>query len=175
MDSFIDKITHRFGTNDVIKANSEAEARELEAARAQMAEYDNLLSEMRRLNLKSVETNEVTNQLVAASIEKIEAIQVGQSKESGRDYRKEFDDITEALNDQQDFFHKESVRVYRNVQAAVVEELKLQTEALSVQNKELEKKIKGVKPIAIISLVFNGITMAAIVTYVILSIIGVSF
>lgn len=175
MDSFIDKIAHRFGTNDVIKANAEAEARELEAARAQMAEYDKLLTEMRRLNLKCVETNEITNQLVAASVEKLESYQAKSSKENGRDYRQEFDDIKESFNDQQDFFHKESVRVYRNVQAAVIEELKLQTEALSVQNKELEKKLKGTKPIAIISLVFNGITMAAVIAYVVLTLLGISF
>ena len=70
MDSFFEKITGRFGSNDVIKANAEAEAKELEKAREKVTDLEKAVSDMRRLSLKAVETNEATTQLVAAAIEK---------------------------------------------------------------------------------------------------------
>ncbi len=166
MDSFIDKITQKFSGGDVIRANSEADAKELEAARAQMAEYDKLLSEMRRLNLKCVETNEITNQLVASGVERLEEYKV---QGAGKDYSEDINTIKESLKEQEDFIHKENVRVYRNVQAAVVEELKLQTEALSFQNKGLEKKVKGIKTVSVVSLIFNAVTMIGVIAYLIMN------
>lgn len=172
MDSFMDKIAQKFSSQDVIRANSEAEAKELEAAKEKIAEYENILSEIRRLNLKSVETNEITNQLVQASVEKLEEYRI---QGVGKDYTEDIESIKSSIKDQEDYIHKENVRVYRNVQASIVDELKLQTEALSIQNKALERKLKGIKPVAIIGLVFSGITMLAAVAYVLFDIVGIAF
>ena len=172
MDSFMDKIAQKFSSQDVIRANSEAEAKELEMAKEKIAEYENILSEIRRLNLKSVETNEITNQLVQASVEKLEEYKI---QGVGKDYSEDIENIKSSIKDQEDYIHKENVRVYRNVQASIVDELKLQTEALSIQNKALEKKLKGIKPVAIIGLVFSGITMLAAVAYVLFDIVGIAF
>ena len=172
MDSFMDKIAQKFSSQDVIRANSEAEAKELEAAKEKIAEYENILSEIRRLNLKSVETNEITNQLVQSSVEKLEEYRI---QGVGKDYTEDIESIKSSIKDQEDYIHKENVRVYRNVQASIVDELKLQTEALSIQNKALERKLKGIKPVAIIGLVFSGITMLAAVAYVLFDIVGIAF
>lgn len=165
MDNFMDKLAQKFGTNDVIRANSEAEAREHQAAKAQIAEYEKLLSEIRRLNLKCVETNEITNQLVSASVERLEEYRV---QGAGKDYSEILEEISNTLKEQDEFIHKENVRVYRNVQASVIEELKLQTEALSIQSKGLENKIKSLKPVVIVSLVFNIISILGLAAVILL-------
>ena len=317
MDSFMDKIAHKLSGSDVIKANSEAEAKELESYKEVFGEYKELLEDLRRLNLKCVETNEMTSQLVSASIERIEGADlisnegvidsklgekldavslslnekgekldavtqgVNETKEkldfvtSGLNETKEkvsssldalrassmetLDEISEntrnsneeiktylsqaienletslskvredvaqssndasvslkevmnksledikaatekaiedmnlaskkaqedltsvsrqaqeenknalgeVMKEQEDFIHKENVRVYRNVQAAVVEELKLQTEALAMQNQNLEKKVKGFKVFSILSTVFSGISMIGIIAAIV--------
>jgi len=182
MDSFMDKIAQKFGTQDVIRVNSEAEAKELEASKAAAKEYEKILAEVRRLNLKCVETNEMTAQLVQASIEKLDQYQA-QAGGEVKDNSEEIEAIRTALaegnenliavlKEQEEFIHKENVRVYRNVQASIVDELKLQTEALATQNSELKKKLKGIKPVAVTSLVFNIISTLGLIgaaVYVILT------
>lgn len=300
MDSFMDKLAQKIGTQDVIRANAEAEAKELENAKAKVQEYEQLLAEMRRLNLKCIETNEKTSQLVSAGIEKMENWSAPEAasfdgSEFGRDFTAEFAELKaaisatmeavqansqaieaqrqlieanraelsaqkealetqgaaieaikasveesksavlanrsalianselikgtsetlerntrnvesgklsieesknsiveaitmlqknneileankealeanktalaenrDAINAQEEFNHKENVRVYRNVQAALIDELKLQTDALGVQNKELEKKINAVKTPATASFVFSLISMLGV-------------
>ena len=201
MDGFMDRMTQELGTNDIIRANSEAEARELEEtrnrvgeyekaltesreqvgeyervlsqSRERMGEYEKILTEMRRLNLKTVETNEMTNQLVTSGIERFEQFQTvaGESK----DYSGDIEAIRDALRDQEEYIHKENVRVYRNVQASIVDELKLQTEALSFQNKALEGKIKGLKGLSLTSLILSAVTLLALGGYIVISLLGITF
>ena len=159
MDSFFEKITGRFGSNDVIKANAEAEAKELEKA----------VSDMRRLSLKAVETNEATTQLVAAAIEKIEEVRATGGSMSSDDLSKITAELEALKSTVETSFkasgeeaHLENVRVYRNVQASVIEELKQQSEAIAIQHLHIEKKIRGIKPCAIIALVFSGISMVGV-------------
>lgn len=172
MDSFMDKIAQKFGTSDVIRANAEAEARELDGAREQVAEYEKILSEIRRLNLKCVETNEMTNQLAKAGLERLDEYK---AQGIGKDYSEDIESIKASIKEQEDFIHKENVRVYRNVQASVVDELKLQTEALSIQNKALEKKVKSIKGAAVTGLVFSIVTTVVLVGYVVLQYFGILF
>lgn len=174
MDSFMDKIAEKFGTTDVIRANSEAEAKELQSAKARIAELEKAVAEMRRLSLKCVETNELTTQVIQASLEKIEEIKGNDSAVAAQDYSAELEAITTAISElkesvaesfkeQEEVIHKEDVRVYRNVQAAIIDELKQQSEAIAIQHKHIEGKMKGIKPISIIALVFSGISMVSII------------
>ena len=202
MDGFMDRVTQNLGTEDIIRANSEAEAREFENVKNKMNEYENkvsdyeskvadyqskvadyenkvtgyedILSEIRRLNLKSVETNEMTNQLVSTSVERLEEYRTGGA---GKDISEDIGSIKESLKDQEEYIHKENVRVYRNVQASIVEELRLQTEALGVQNKALEKKLKGIKGLALTVLILSiiGISGVAAVLLQMMGIINLSF
>lgn len=169
MDSFFEKITGRFGSNDVIKANSEAEAKELEKAREKVTDLEKAVSDMRRLSLKAVETNEATTQLVAAAIEKIEEVRATGGSMSSDDLSKITAELEALKNTVETSFkasgeeaHLENVRVYRNVQASVIEELKQQSEAIAIQHLHIEKKIRGIKPCAIIALVFSGISMVGV-------------
>lgn len=65
MDSFMDKITQRFTAQDMIKANSAAEEKEMERLRKQVAEYDERLNELRRLNQENLATADQLRRLVA--------------------------------------------------------------------------------------------------------------
>lgn len=211
MDNFIDKLAQRFNAQEIIKANAQAEAKEMDRLREQIKAYDECLEEMRRLNLKNIEAaeqvraladqvNNLTRQAITEIGEKkekedehvgqIEAVreeikavreetrQAQQEAENARgemknvqgeirNVREETSGIREevkgiheemsialeevksvlarngelaeesrkklaAANEGlEDFMHKESVKVYRNVQAVLMEELKNQTEILS--------------------------------------------
>jgi len=164
MDTFMEKVAGKLGGGDVIKANSEAEARQLEAYKARVEELEKAVSDMRKLSLKCVETNEQTGQLVQGAIEKIEEVQAGGSSVSADEIKTLLTDLKADMDSSfkhsEEENHKENVRVYRNVQATVIEELKQQSEAIAIQHMHIEKRIKGVKPIAIIALVFTGINLA---------------
>ena len=180
MDSFVDKIAQKFGTNDVIRVNSEAEAKEMEEAKETIKKYEEILSEVRRLNLKCAETNEMTGQLAKESIEKLEAYS---ASGSGKDYSEDIEaikaavsdnaEVKDLLKDQEEFIHKENVRVYRNVQASIVEELKLQTEALGEENSDLKKKIRGLKGVCVATLVFSILSFAAVAAYIVLTVLEI--
>ena len=70
MDNFMDKLAQRFNAQEMIKANSQAEAKELERLRQQTEMYDGYLKEMRSLNLKNVEIAEQITQM-AGQIQKL--------------------------------------------------------------------------------------------------------
>lgn len=52
MDNFMDKLAKRFNAGEMIKANAQAEARDMKRLQERTAEYENMMREMRRLNLK---------------------------------------------------------------------------------------------------------------------------
>ena len=75
--------------------------------------------------------------------------------------------MKQLLKQSDDFTHKENVKVYRNVQAVVVDEVKKQTEAMSSQNEELvrrnenlQKQSRGLKPLMIVTLAAAVINIA---------------
>ena len=80
MDNFMEQITHQFSAADMIRANSQADAAELDNKKeqirmfeSQMAKVDNALSDIRSLNLKNVESAQEVQNLAKASSEKIAA------------------------------------------------------------------------------------------------------
>ena len=58
-----------------------------------------------------------------------------------------------------DFVHKENVKVYRNVQAVVVDEFKSQTEGLTKHNRELYAKLKSTKLAVTFAIVIGAINL----------------
>ena len=72
MDNFMDKLAKRFNSGEIMRANAAAEAREMKRAKEQAAEYERMMQEMRRLNLKNVEVTEQVQQLIQAGIEQFE-------------------------------------------------------------------------------------------------------
>ena len=71
MDNFMDRLTKRFNAGELIQANGEAEARENERLRKQTAEYEKMMQEIRRLNLKTVEVSEQVSQMLSCGIEQL--------------------------------------------------------------------------------------------------------
>lgn len=183
MDNFMDKLAQRFNAQEIIKANSHAEAQELGKLREQMQTYDECMKEMRKLNLKNVETaeqlrtlaqqvNDLAKQAIAAVQEKessegeqaeqiaaigeevksaLEEIRaaLAQSSESAAENQKK---LAEANAGLEEFMHKESVRVYRNVQAVLTEELKNQTKELDEKIAQSKGGNKGLYVIVILTL-----------------------
>lgn len=94
-----------------------------------------------------------------------------QQKEEARIAREEEDKraLEERFKQADDFVHKENIKVYRNVQAVIVDELKHQTEGLTQHNKELYDKVKGTKTLVIISIILSCVNIVLTV----LSILGI--
>ena len=231
MDTFMDKIAQRKKAQGMIDANAAADAANMEKLKRQVNEYELLLQEMRKVNLKTAENAGQMSKAIQAGIEKIEAFQADNAAHAGQekilseikgqlelllaevklqnetlsaeikkqnetlsadikkqnetlsaDIKKQNETLSAGIKEQQetlsgemkeqmeaflpelkkkveeaskqseDFFHKESVKVYRNVQAAMTEELNKQTEALTALQKESGKRQKAVLPLTIIIL-----------------------
>lgn len=180
MDNFMDKLAHKMSASELIKANSAAEAMELKRLREQLAEYESILQETRKLNLKNTELTDQARDLVGIGLsdirkaleenktnknnieekqinieeklskiaENLQKLQENLEKQEGGDKAAE-----ELMNKIEDFVHKENVKVYRNVQAVVVDSLKEQTEELKTENSKIEKHFAGIKPLLIITVI----------------------
>lgn len=225
MDNFMDKIAQKLNSQDMIRANAAADAAELEnlenqvaVFKEQMEKYDDCLQEMRRLNLKNIEsaqevqnlaeqaeeklgkavgevedasvsriqqTSDLSiagirqtsdasiagiNQTVEQSLAKIAEIKDNSGKDS---LEKMTETVSEFLTKQddafkklEDFLHTDNVKVYRNVQAAMIEELEKQTNDLKEAQEKAEKSFKIALPFVIITMILTlanvGIAVAQI-------------
>ena len=171
MDNFMDKLAQRFNAQEMIRANAQAEAQELERLRQQVRAYDECMQEMRKLNLKNIEAVEQVKTLAGqadamlkqmpktdtrADEEKLEACRIlaedckkllEENAEGAAALWEKMQKQQEALeaNTQkakdalEEFMHKESVKVYRNVQASLQDELKEQTKELTEKLAETGK------------------------------------
>ena len=94
-----------------------------------------------------------------------------QQKEEARIAREEENKkaLEELFRQSDDFVHKENVKVYRNVQAVVVDELKNQTEGLTKHNQELYTKMKSTKTMVVIAIILG----VANIVLTVLSILGI--
>ncbi len=117
MDNFMDRLTKRFNAGELIQANGEAEARENERLRKQTAEYEKMMQEIRRLNLKTVEVSEQVSQMLSCGIEQLEEYEAKLRAYAVEDEAKE----TEAAVDAQ------------QMNLAVTQELAKQKKALDQQ------------------------------------------
>lgn len=100
MDNFMDKLAKRFNAGELIQANGEAEARENQRLKEQMDEYDKVIQEIRRLNLKTIEVSEQVSQMAACSIEQIESYQAPVSEDDMKaDYTEEFAGVSDKVQE----------------------------------------------------------------------------
>lgn len=221
MDNFMDELVQKYTPQDLIRANSAAEAAEIEGLekqvtlfREQMDKYDDCLTEMRQVNQRNIEAARDVQQLADqaqerigksmgemaetsiagiretqdasiagiretqdASIAKIKetqdasiaginkAIEESLAKisevQSSANNTEEINGIVSELREklegilktQEEFLHTDNVRVYRNVQATLVEELTKQTNELKDTMEEDSKKSKVLLPFAIVTMV----------------------
>lgn len=154
MDTFIDKLAQKRNAQEMIRANTAAEALKMEQMQKQLEAYDGLLQEIRKVNLKTAENAAEVQNVLKECMEKIEKIQSVEGQADGS--QQTLEEIKKLLQEQfqqsNDFLHKENVKVYRNVQAALVEELNKQTE--EIKNSQSQNKTsKAILPICVLILI----------------------
>ena len=191
MDNFMDKLAQKFNAQEVIKANSQAEAAEMKKLQLQVAEYEKILQEMRKLNYKNSELSEKIDGLVGENANKIQGLQEEETKllsvlrnltdeqtrmreeelarkeaeraeetKKTEEQKQQLAELEERFKQSNEFVHKENVKVYRNVQAVVVDELKNQTEALMKENQKLSKKLNATLILCVVAVLFSAASIA---------------
>ena len=180
MDTFMDKLAQKFTAQEMIKANAAAEAAELQRTRDQVKKYNDCLQEMKQVNDNTKEAlaqiekalaagveqfqkaeipTEGLNELVESSLRKIQELQAGTE-----DVQKVLEDRLAATGSEiTEFVHKENVKVYRNVQAVVVDELKKQTDALEERIEDLSGTQRATRNLAASAMIFALIAAASLV------------
>lgn len=171
MDNFMDKLAQKFNAQEMIKANSAAETAEHKKLQAQLAAYEECLQDMRKLNLSNVEMSDKLNALIDEVGRKVEAIALPEKKEEAS-YQELEEFITASKDQITDFVHKENVKVYRNVQAAVIEELQKQTEILLEENRAVKEKLSAMKKLNIAVLVFGILSAGSSIAVLVMSMLG---
>ena len=203
MDNFMDKLAQKISAQEMIKANSQAEAEEMQRLQLQVSEYEKILQEMRKLNYRNTELSEKLDLMIGDNAGKIQNMKEEEQRliaalrdltdeqtrnreaelerraeerlerDRAEEARKQTDisAITDLLENKfqksDDFVHKENVKVYRNVQAVVVEEIKRSVEhaqneqsalknELSVLKNELSAKMNKVLVISVISMLASA-------------------
>ena len=170
MDNFMDKLAQKWNAAELIKANSAAEAMELKRLRDQVAEYEAILQEMRKVNLSNSELTNTSKLLLEEGIQELVAL-IEQEKNAPTS------DVVQVVKDSfvetQECIHAENVKVYRNVQAVVVDGFKNQAEImngksieLKKENEILQKKCRGIKPLIIILLLVSLVNTGLIVVQI---------
>ena len=208
MDNFMDKLAQKFSAQEMIKANSQAEAEEMKRLQLQVSEYEKILQEMRKLNYRNTELADKLDRMIGDNTDKIQGMkedeqrliaalrdltdeqtrnreaEIGRKEEErieqerAAENRKQTDlaAIAELLENKfqksDDFVHKENVKVYRNVQAVVVDEIKRSTESAQEERmklkseladelrRELVKKLNKVMVFGVISVAVSAVSVA---------------
>lgn len=201
MDNFMDKVTEKLNSQEIIRANAAADAAALENLEKQLAlfkdqmgKYDACLQEMRKLNLKNIESAQGVQELAVKANEKlgqslveVEAASVSRIKETSdlsiaginqtlneslakiaeiKENADNLERITEDMSglqnkieerfrNMEDFLHIDNIKVYRNVQAAMMEEMEKQAAARKEEQDRLTKSNKIVLPFVIVSMIMS--------------------
>jgi len=158
MDTFMDKLAQKFTAQEMIKANSAAEAAELQRVRDQVKKYNDCLQEMKQVNDDTKAALVQIQDTLATGMEQFKNAEIPLDglNENLKGY---MDGIS---NDIMDFVHKENVKVYRNVQAVVVEELKKQNEELSAKLDAMSKTQRTTRNVAVSAMFFALLAAAAL-------------
>lgn len=174
----MDKLANKFSAQEMIRANSQAEAEEMKRLQLQISEYEKILQEMRKLNYRNTELSEKLDLMIGDNAYKIQGMKEDEQRllaalrdltdEQTRNREAELERkaaeriereraeeeqkqagilaINELLENKfqksDDFVHKENVKVYRNVQAVVVDSA--QNERAAVVD-EIKRCMEGIQ------------------------------
>ena len=197
MDTFMDKLAQKLNAQEMIRANSAADAEEMGRLKNQIKEYNDCLIKLEKLlddgaqKLEGAQVNGAElNRLIEESIakisemqkdtESIEAMQTvleelkvalgttlaDQKTTFGAALKEQKNAMDTALEEQKavletkladtnENVHKECVKVYRNVQAVVVEENAKQSESVLNSTNALKGKMNAVLGVSIAALVMS--------------------
>ena len=95
MDNFVDKLSQKINAQEMIKANAQAEANEMQRLQEQVAQYEAILQDMRKLNYKNSELTDKINDLVEESMQKMQS--TGGVSENGEMPANISADLSEAI------------------------------------------------------------------------------
>lgn len=115
MDNFMDKLAKRFNAGEIIKANAQAEARDMKRMQERTAEYERMMQEMRRLNLKNVEVTEQVQQLIQCGIEQFEGYGSGEELLGNK-----IDGTADTVKETAESIREEMLSVKREISDAAV-------------------------------------------------------
>lgn len=177
MDTFMDKLSQKLTAQEIINANTSADTEELNQLKAGIKEYNECLSKMRKMNeemqaavsqiggLMDGAIAPKMNELVESAVSKLNSVQVDtdnidrlveESLAKIREVREKEDEaaalrdvITQLGEKQEEYVHKENVKVYRNVQAVVVEESGKQAEVFHASMRKLSGRQNAVFGLAL--------------------------
>ena len=191
----MDKLAQKFSAQEMINANSQAEAEEMKRLQMQVSEYEKILQEMRKLSYKNTELSERLELVIGENAGKIQRMKEDEEKliavlkdlteeqtknrdselekkeeerlekERADEAKKQSDIsvITNLLENKfqrsDDFVHKENVKVYRNVQAVVVDELKRYTESAQEEKNAINAKLGKVMKFSVISMLASIVSV----------------
>ncbi len=191
----MDKLAQKFSAQEMINANSQAEAEEMKRLQMQVSEYEKILQEMRKLSYKNTELSERLELVIGENAGKIQRMKEDEKKliavlkdlteeqtknrdselEKKEEERLEKERVDEAKKQSDisvitnllenkfqrsdDFVHKENVKVYRNVQAVVVDELKRYTESAQEEKNAINAKLGKVMKFSVISMLASIVSV----------------
>lgn len=186
MDTLMDNLAQKLDAQEMIRANGEAELAQMNFLKTQVSEYMGCLDRMQQVctDLGNIESQISAFALPdnSANEEAIKELK-SQVSELAKETNEKLSQISEATGDQfkkfqtelldkvstDDNLHKENVRLYKNIQAAIAEEIDPVMETLSDAKKQIRKDIAGIKALAIVSVVLS----AASIGVMILSILNI--
>ena len=165
VENFMNKIAEKFGTQDIIKANAQAEAAETRRIKQEAEQYKLQLEEMKQA---SEEYRKVLEEMRSNADSYKAALQ--EMKDETKAY-------TDKLEENENKIHDVGVQVYRNVQAVIEKgQEKNKEEIRDIQNRletlqvSVENKNSAVLPLTIITmllviadLVFNILRFLGII------------
>lgn len=181
MDMFMDKLAQKLNAQEIIKANTAAETEELNKLRNRLAEYNECLDKLQqliesgaaKLEAAQVDSDDIKSRtagiqdsvdevktLAEEGTEEIKSLTEDMEtlvKESLEKIAAMQEKVESLIASADENVHKECVKVYRNVQAVVVEESGKQTESLeqvSSKVNSVKGKTNAVLGISIASLIF---------------------
>lgn len=175
MDTFMDKLAQKFTAQEMIKANSAADAEEMKRLRQQVEEYDACLKRMQdvcgqveqtavaalaKIDSARVDRAEVSR-LVDAGIDRMKEI----TQDTGllEILRQQLEELQTALSGTEEAVHRECVRTYRNVQAVVTEESSKQADNINTAVNGMKGRLGGILGVSVAALVVSLFSLAGIV------------
>ena len=76
----MDKLAQKFSAQEMINANSQAEAEEMKRLQMQVSEYEKILQEMRKLSYKNTELSERLELVIGENAGKIQRMKEDEEK-----------------------------------------------------------------------------------------------
>lgn len=191
MDTFMDKLAQKLTAQEMIRANTAADAEEMNKLKGQVREYQECLEQMQKLVedgaaklenakvdggeidrlvqesiLKIREMQQDTQEIakLKESLEQLEEVLSGKLEDTDGKLSEKLEaasgkldtvsgDLNAKLENAGENIHKECVKVYRNVQAVVVEENGKQTESVLSAVNSLRGKLGAILGVSIAALI----------------------